>query len=169
MENYYLVKVIKPFGIYGVGVELTMREKFVNGLYKDNIEEIKKLSKKELAKYNPQIKYKVETIEKEGAEKTITEDPTAGETEIETTATEVETIETTEVAGNVIGQDGEPETEDETEENKTSETETDTEVELEELATEELLKLANETYKLNKPSNTGRPNLIASITEARKK
>lgn len=167
MENYYLVKVIKPFGIYGVGAELTMREKFVNGLYKDKIEEIKKLSKKELAKYNPQIKYKVETTEKEGAEKTITEDPKTGETETETPATEVETTETTEVAGNVIGQDGEPETEDETEENKTSETET--EVELEELATEELLKLANETYKLNKPSNTGRPNLIASITEARKK
>ena len=153
MENYYLVKVKKPFGIYSVGAELTMREKLFKGIYKDKVAEIKKLSADELAKYNPQIKYRVEKIETEGAEKS------------------------TEVEGNIIEQDGEPETEgaEIIEGSENSETtdiiensETDTEVELEELATEELLKLANETYKLNKPSNTGRPNLIASITEARK-
>lgn len=42
-------------------------------------------------------------------------------------------------------------------------------VDFEDMTTEELLQICNETYKMNKPANTGRPNLLASLKEITKK
>lgn len=39
----------------------------------------------------------------------------------------------------------------------------------EDKTTEELLEICNTTYKMNKPANTGRPNLLASLKEITKK
>lgn len=145
--KYLLVEVTKAFGIYPMKSQIVMRKNLAEKIFKDKIKVIKELTEKEaLDSQTTTVKYKVEEPKKE--KKELTTDPKDEDK-------------------NIIAQDGEI-VEDE-EENDPEETQTEEEIALEDMETSDLLNMARNEYKLNKPDNTGRANLIASITEARNK
>lgn len=164
--KYFLVEVKKAFGIYPMKAQITMREKLVNGIFKNYVKVIKELSAEEVeGLYKTEVKYRVEKNDSKETSENDAQDVENNE-DIQTPTEDVkDETEDTQDVENVESENTPDSSEDETP--KSEENDAQDEVELEDMETAALLELANTKYNLNKPTNTGRANLIASIKAAR--
>lgn len=164
--KYFLVEVKKAFGIYPMKAQITMREKLVKGIFNDYVKIIKELSAEEVeGLYKTEVKYRVEKNDPKETSENYAEEVENIE-DIQTPAEDVKNeTEDTQDVENVEAEKTADSSEDETP--KSEEKDAEDEVELEDMETAALLDLANTKYNLNKPTNTGRANLIASIKAAR--
>lgn len=180
--KYFLVEVKKEFGIYPLKAQMVMRGKLAKGLYADNVKIIKELKPDEIEKeYSTNVKYRIEKTEDAETDETD-ETQTAGDAGTNETpendVTPTEEVKTTPEAQNGTENVETTETAPENTENLddvlagagaqdanagTLQTESGDEVAYEDMPTEKLLEIANDTYKLNKPVNTGRENLLNSL------
>ena len=166
--EYFLVEVKKAFWIYPLKAQITMRGDLVEGIFKKNVKVLKKLKNAELEKeFRTEVKYKLSKEENTDVDTNENNDAEATDTQVEQSgdlppAGEAESTEDTNTTDNADSDAGDENTDAEA---GTLTNENNDVVVYEDMPTEELLRIANETYKLNKPANTGRANLLKSLND----
>lgn len=183
--KYFLVEVKKAFGIYPLKAQMVMREKLVKWIFAKKIKVIRELKESELKKeFATNVKYTLEETKREKTKNlgtvenietkdvvtdvvdTNTTEDTITDAKDENTATDE--VITDNVDEAVVENDVVTEKVEETVETDEVIVPVEDNEDFEDKTTEELLKICNETYKMNKPVNTGRPNLLASLKEITK-